>query len=193
MDMYGSTNYKSIDMKKEEFINRYGIEKYQRQLEKTKEWDRNHRKTERRWFKDDKEKRATILLRNYMALDKKYDRGECSLTKEDIYKLWEQGCHWCGETDWHSLGADRLDNSKPHTKENCVCSCRNCNVKRGRTIKVFQYTSEGKFIREWESANEVNRCLGFNSSSISECCRGKRYKTVGGYIWKYKKINNLQN
>lgn len=175
-------------MNKTEFIEKYGIEKYQKMRNQQKEWYKKNRNITRIFYRSEKEKRACKLIQNYRFLDKKYKRCECLLTVEQLINLWEQGCYWCGETDWHKLGADRIDNSKPHTIDNCVCSCRNCNVKRGRTIKVFQYTSEGKFIREWESASEVNRCLGFNSSSISECCRGKRYKTVGGYIWKYKQI-----
>ena len=45
-------------------------------------------------------------------------------------QFWNDGCCYCGETDWHKLGADRIDNSKPHSKENCVCACEKCNVER---------------------------------------------------------------
>ena len=130
-------------------------------------------------------KRACKLLQNYRFLDKKYDRGECSLTVEDIYSLWEQGCHWCGETDWHSLGVDRIENTKPHTIDNVVCACRNCNVKRGRTKKVIQYTLYGEFVKEWKSITEISNVLGLNKTCISLCCKGVQ-QTSGGYKWKFK-------
>lgn len=49
---------------------------------------------------------------------------------------------------------------------------------------VLQYDLEGNFIKEFPSANEVERSLGFNNGNISKCCRGK-FKTMYGYYWKY--------
>lgn len=37
----------------------------------------------------------------------------------------------------------------------------------------------------YPSAKDVERQLGFSQCDISRCCNGKRYKTVGGYHWKY--------
>jgi hypothetical protein len=37
----------------------------------------------------------------------------------------------------------------------------------------------------FESTHEVERKTGLNQSNICQCCRGKNYKTVGGYHWKY--------
>jgi len=50
---------------------------------------------------------------------------------------------------------------------------------------VCQFTKDGEYIREWGSASEASRQLNIFSSSISFCCIG-RYKTAGGFIWKYK-------
>ena len=50
--------------------------------------------------------------------------------------------------------------------------------------KVYQYTLDGKFVKEWKSTAECGR-NGFDQSSVSACCRGER-KTHKGYIWKYK-------
>lgn len=41
-----------------------------------------------------------------------------------------QTCIYCGESDWHKLGTDRIDNSKGHTPDNCVPCCASCNGKR---------------------------------------------------------------
>jgi len=50
---------------------------------------------------------------------------------------------------------------------------------------VIQYTKSGIFIREFNSANEVSKLLGFNRSNISQVCLGYR-KTSNGYVWKFK-------
>ena len=50
---------------------------------------------------------------------------------------------------------------------------------------VFQYTKDGKFVREWKSTMDVKRNLGYYRGIISECCLGKR-KSAYGFLWKYK-------
>lgn len=40
-------------------------------------------------------------------------------------------------------------------------------------------------VREFNSAKEAESTLGFNSSNITNCCKGK-YKSMYGYKWKYK-------
>lgn len=145
--------------------------------------NKNAKKTE----KGKNEKRIIHLINNYKYLDKKYKRGETTLTAEELTELIKNGCYWCGEKNEEKLGADRIDNTKPHTKENCVCSCRKCNIKRGRTKRILQYTKEGEFIKEWESASEIVKELGYNKCNIHKCCRGYYgCKTLKGYIWKYK-------
>lgn len=52
--------------------------------------------------------------------------------------------------------------------------------------KVNQYDKNGNFIKQWESIIEVERQLGIKNEHIGQCCRKvKKYKTAGGYIWKY--------
>ena len=50
---------------------------------------------------------------------------------------------------------------------------------------VCQYTLDGKFIKEWDSATDIKNTLGFDNSLISKCCRKKRPQ-VYGFIWKFK-------
>lgn len=52
------------------------------------------------------------------------------------------------------------------------------------TKKVFQYDLQGKFIKEWISATEVQRQLGIKRPLIVRVCKGRR-KSTGGFIWKY--------
>lgn len=76
--------------------------------------------------------RAKNLLSSYKHNDKKNNRGECTITVEWIMdNIFSKSCYYCGETDWTKLGCDRIDNSLPHTPENVVCSCWDCNNKRG--------------------------------------------------------------
>lgn len=50
---------------------------------------------------------------------------------------------------------------------------------------IIQYSIEGEFIREWESATDAASFYNINKVNITKCCLGK-YKTSIGYIWKYK-------
>lgn len=78
--------------------------------------------------------RAFGLLSRYKSSDKKYNRDECTITAEWIVEhIFNQPCHYCGRTGWTKMGCDRVDNSLPHTPENCVPCCDKCNRKRGTT------------------------------------------------------------
>lgn len=50
--------------------------------------------------------------------------------------------------------------------------------------KVYQYTTDLKFIAEYNSVAEAERKTGLKN--ISRCARGER-KTIGGYVWTYEK------
>lgn len=77
--------------------------------------------------------RASNLLSTYQQKDKKYNRGECTLTAEWIVEnIFTQKCHWCPETDWTKIGCDRIVNSLPHTPDNVIPCCEACNKKRNR-------------------------------------------------------------
>lgn len=58
---------------------------------------------------------------------------------------------------------------------------------------IIQLTLDGKFVKEWASATEVQRKLGYCEASIRRCLYtsiGKIQKSKSkqsyGYIWKYK-------
>ena len=50
---------------------------------------------------------------------------------------------------------------------------------------ILQFDKEEKFIKEWESIREASNELNIKHSCISNCLSG-RYKTSGGFIWRYK-------
>lgn len=66
---------------------------------------------------------------------------------------------------------------KEMARENGKAACK----------KVMQYTRDNKFIACYESIKEAAAKLGINASHIGECCMGKRYKTVGGFVWRYER------
>ena len=73
--------------------------------------------------------------------------------------------------------------SPKHTKEEIQQLRKETNRKNGRWQKVYQFTTDGKFINEYTSASEAEEC-GFGSScNIRRAC-----KTLGnykGYAWRF--------
>ena len=57
-----------------------------------------------------------------------------------------------------------------------------------RAIEIDQYDKFGNFIATWSCAKQAANSLNIDSSGITKCCKGK-YKTAGGYIWRY--TNNI--
>ncbi len=62
----------------------------------------------------------------------------------------------------------------------------------GRSKPILQYSLENEFIKEWASSKDIENNLGFSSSCITGCCKG-RYKKSNGFKWKYKYENNRTN
>lgn len=132
--------------------------------------------------------RANDLLTTYRYTDKIRNLGKSDITIDDYIRLCSNGCVYCGEKDFNKLGLDRIDTKKPHTKENCVCSCWKCNNEKGwkeHKKCVVKYTKNLEYITEYNSLTEASEDTKIKMSCISDCCRGKQ-KTAGGFIWKYK-------
>lgn len=49
---------------------------------------------------------------------------------------------------------------------------------------VKQYSLDGKFLKEWPSAAEIQRQTGFWFTAISQCCLGKR-KSAYHFKWSF--------
>jgi hypothetical protein len=50
---------------------------------------------------------------------------------------------------------------------------------------VIQYDHNGKVVKNWKSAAQIERELKLKAENISACCLGKQ-KTCGGYIWVFE-------
>lgn len=81
---------------------------------------------------------------------------------------------------------NRLENlSLMSHKDNINWGTRTERMAKSKSKSVFQYDLNGNLIKEFPSTIEVERQLGFSQGNISLCCTGK-YKTCGGFIWKFK-------
>ena len=71
---------------------------------------------------------------------------------------------------------------------NCVSNLEWCtsqyNVDYSNSKRVLQFDKNGNFIQAWKSTKEIERKLKIRNGNISNCCHG-RYKTAGGYVWRY--------
>lgn len=146
-------------------IERYGLEHYQEHLRKIKEYSkqyhRNHREElieyHKRYYQNHREKyseyrteygkqyyqtqygRAAHLLYAYRQMDE-LKGVETDLTPEWVIEnIFKSKCYYCEEADWTKLGTDRIDNTKGHTMDNCICACGKCNVERGDRYSVEEF------------------------------------------------------
>lgn len=75
--------------------------------------------------------------------------------------------------------------TRKHISENASKPCLGkLGSEHHRSISIVQLDLNGKFIKKWSCAAEVERELGINHSNITACCLGKR-KSVGGFKWMY--------
>ena len=132
--------------------------------------------------------RASYLLQAYKREDRKRNRGEVDFdAKWIVENIFSKPCAHCGKEGWKVIGCNRLDNSKPHTKDNVEPCCFDCNNKQGRLKnKIYQYTTNNELVKIWESYKELEN-NGYYIHNISKCCNGRR-KTHKGYKWSYEPL-----
>lgn len=60
---------------------------------------------------------------------------------------------------------------------------------------IKQYTENGIFIKDWDSAKSAEEELGIQSASIIAVCKGtnKKRHTAGGYLWSYYNKEPINN
>lgn len=126
---------------KEEFLKKkseYKKEYYKKNKKKVIEHNNNYKKNTVKG-------RAVRLNDGYRTKDLKYRGCIGNMTADYMVDvLFPKGCIYCGEKDPMKLGCDRIDNSKPHNIDNCVCCCGRCNTERH--LKDFQEFFNQKFM-----------------------------------------------
>ncbi len=59
------------------------------------------------------------------------------------------------------------------------------SLNNGKARKVYQYTKDNEFIKEWRNVTEAEKAYSINN--VSGVALGK-LKTCGGFKWKYTKF-----
>lgn len=107
-------------------------------------------------------------------------------------------------TDWDSLQTKRIANTdyaKRTANTDYSKRTQNTNYASFQDRKVantdyksiaeknrkpiLQFHKDGTFVKEWTSIKEAGETLKIHRTDITQCCKG-RYKSAGGYSWKYK-------
>ena len=163
----------------------------EKERERSRKYSKTHKAVRAKWH-ETKYARASNQYQKYKRMDKHNGFGDViDFTPQWIVdSIYTKPCVYCGETDWHKLGCNRIDNSKGHTKDNVEPCCYDCNVKlaqaeNGKRIakRVDQIDKvTGEVVCKWASSEDT-KISGFNPSHVGSCARGER-KTHKGYYWK---------
>ena len=115
-----------------EYNHTYYKEYYLKNKEKKSEYKKQRYET--------KEGRAQVLFEAYRKFDRNKGLQGFNLSSEYIAThIFNSSCVYCGESDWHKLGCDRIDNTKAHTPDNVVCACASCNAQRSDKWTVEEF------------------------------------------------------
>lgn len=177
-------------LENKERVKKYREEHREELIRKCKEW-REKNAEYRKEYDLQRSKtpigRAINLVNAYNHMDLRANRGKGDLTaKWVVENIFTKPCVHCGKTGWNVIGCNRLDNSKPHTKDNvepCCAECNNKLISNELEKKVYQYTLDGELIKVWKSTMECGR-NGYHQGNIVSCCNGI-FNTSQGYRWSY--------
>lgn len=145
--------------------------------------------------------RAQRQYQQYKRMDKRngFDDVIDFDAKWIVDNIYTKPCVHCGETDWHKLGCNRINDNKPHTKDNVEPCCFHCNcvlnginsaerVKKyglKKAKRVCKYSMDDELLAVYCSTAEAERQTNISNGNISKCCRGAA-KSAGGFKWKYE-------
>ena len=74
--------------------------------------------------------------------------------------------------------------------------CKKCSVKNrsgannSGARKIYQYTKDGVFVKEWGAIIEAARSENINPANMAMCANGKR-SIAGGYRWSFEYFEKL--
>ena len=141
MQSYYKTYQERHSDERKEYLKKYYSEHKDEIRKKQNEYNRKHyqdnsteeKKRTTEWRRNTKLGRARSLLNAYNQADESRGRGKGDLTPKWIVEnIFTKPCAHCGVTGWDIIGCNRLDNSKPHTKDNVEPCCFKCNLKQLR-------------------------------------------------------------
>jgi len=62
-------------------------------------------------------------------------------------------------------------------------------IQEQKRMPVIQFSLFGDYIQEFASIADAGKAIGVSKGNIWHCCEGTR-KSCGGYVWKYKDMEN---
>lgn len=138
-EYYQKNKERKLEYAKSEARKQYRRDYYEKNKERY--LDKDYAKIKReRWYST-QSGRASYLRGKYQYDDKTkgFDTSNNITTQWIVDNIFTQKCIYCGDTDWRHLGADRIDNSKPHTPDNVVCACGICNKERRNNYSMEDF------------------------------------------------------
>lgn len=101
--------------------------------------------------------KASKMISQYKLKDKKRGLQICDFNIDwMITNILHKPCVYCGDT--HRIGADRIDNSRGHTKDNVVPCCYDCNCARNTNFSFNEMKILGATIKKIKE-NRKNKDL----------------------------------
>lgn len=82
----------------------------------------------------------------------------------------------------HKENLQKYWDNHPEKKKEVVKSPRKTNDYRN--TEIVQITLSNEFVKVWKNISTIVKELGYNNSSITECCLNKRHKAYG-YKWQF--------
>jgi len=144
------------------------------------------RNRERPWYKHWKACRQRCNDKN--ASNYKWYGGKgikCQITSDEVSILWKRD----NASQIKEAHLSRKEHDKDYTFDNCYFIDKKNNVgesnQRNKRRIILQYTLNGRFLRTWSGAIEINKILEIDTQGIRKCAQGI-YSQSHGFIWRYK-------
>lgn len=125
--------------KNKEYNKQYYLKNREKELARKTDYQKMYSKTQMG--------RACNQIQTYKYMDIRNGFGEVIDfdARWIVENIYTKKCAYCDESDWRKLGCNRIDNSKPHTKDNVEPCCFHCNcVLNGKEVgyKNLTYNKE---------------------------------------------------
>jgi hypothetical protein len=132
----------------------------------------------------------SIDLHNFIILE---ECEESSLNERERY--WQEYYNVLSKSGLNCKMTTTLDKSgtlSDETKKLISGKTKGTTKTCQSTMKkIYQYSKDGTFLKEYISLREAERQTGVHSSSIVHSIKGRGFsKSAGGYLWSY---DNLQS